>query len=318
MKRIIVTVGPPFFRNVRLKDIHEDYYIYRINGAHGEVKDITHMVGLIRQELPEAEVLIDLPGNKIRTTGLDKPIAVKVGQKFTLTTSQVNYTAFYEYLKVGDTILSSDSTLKFKVESFDAKEIKLSSLSEGQLLNHKGLHIKDMSQNMPFLFQKDKELIKLANQLRIKYLGLSFVRTADDIKQAKELIDKNITIISKVETKAAVDNLDDILREVEFILIDRGDLSTDIGLEKVPSFQRFIIEKAHFRDKKVFLSTQFLKNMEDKPVPTIAEIIDLYNTFKMGIYGIQLSEETAVGKYPVECLNVIKRVLREIDIEKHA
>jgi len=318
MKRVIVTVGPPFFQNVRLKEIHEDYYIYRINGAHGGTQDITQMAGRIRQELPQAEILVDLPGNKVRTTGLEKPISVKLGQKITLRTDQVNFAAFYQYLKAGDTMLACDSTLKFEVESVSAKEIKLASFSEGQLLNNKGLHVKGISQNMPFLFQKDKELIKLANELKIRYIGLSFVRNADDIDQAKELIDKNITIISKVETKAAVDNLDEILNAVDYILIDRGDLSTDIGLEKVPSYQRFIVDKAHFREKKVFLSTQFLKNMEDKPVPSIAEIIDMYNTFKMGIYGIQLSEETAVGKYPAACLNVIKRVLKEIDIEKHA
>jgi len=318
VNRIIVTVGPALFQKTRLKEIHEDYYIYRINGAHGEADEVAAMIGRIRQELPKAEILVDLPGNKIRTTGLEKPIKVTVGQKFSLSTDQVNFADFYRYLKVGDTILASDSTLRFKVESVSHKEIKLTSFSEGQLLNRKGLHVKGINHDLPFLFQKDKDLIELVNRERIKYVGLSFVRTAADINQAKELIDKNITIISKVETKAAVDNLDDILRTVEFILIDRGDLSTDIGLEKVPSFQRFIIEKAHFHNKNVFLSTQFLKNMEDKPVPSIAEIIDMYNTFKMGIYGIQLSEETSVGTYPGECLNVIKMMVREIDAERHA
>lgn len=118
-----------------------------------------------------------------------------------------------------------------------------------------------------------------------------------------------------METKAAVDNLDQILQSVDHILVDRGDLSTEIGLEKVPSYQRFIVKKTLFYNKRVFLVTQFLKNMEDKPVPTIAEIVDMYNSLKMGIYGIQLSEETAIGKYPKECLKIIERMIQEVGSE---
>ena len=129
------------------------------------------------------------------------------------------------------------------------------------------------------------------------------------------MINKNSTIISKVETVSAVDNLIDILKEVEYILIDRGDLSAEIGLAKVPSCQQYIIDKALFYNKKVFLATQFLKSMEHNPLPTIAETIDLYNSLKSGVYGIQMSEETAVGKYPKECLEVISSMIKEIDSE---
>jgi pyruvate kinase len=165
------------------------------------------------------------------------------------------------------------------------------------------------------LFANDRELIELANRNKANYVGLSFVRSGEDIRQAQKLIDDGVEIISKVETKAAVDNLNEILDIVDYILIDRGDLSTDVGLEKIPSYQKFIVERTHFHNKKTFLATQFLKNMEEKPVPTIAEIIDMYNTFKMGIYGIQLSEETSIGKYPRECLEVIRRVMEEINSE---
>ncbi|MFC1921515.1 pyruvate kinase [Chloroflexota bacterium] len=315
MKRIIVTVGPSLFQNIHLKDIHEEYYIYRINGAHDNVEGVEEQIQRIRKELPGAEILVDLPGNKVRTSNLDRPIKLAAGQKFTLSNGQINFADFYKYLKAGDVILASDSTLTFIVESASEKEISLTSKYEGQLFSNKGLHVRSVYKDIPFLFPKDKELIRMSNKHRIDYIGLSFVRTVEDINSAGELIDSAITIISKVETKAAVDNLNGILEAVDFILIDRGDLSTDVGLEKVPSYQRFIIEKAHFHNKNVFLSTQFLKNMEDKPVPSIAEIIDLYNTFKMGVYGIQLSEETSIGRYPGECLDVIKRIQNEINTE---
>ena len=102
---------------------------------------------------------------------------------------------------------------------------------------------------------------------------------------------------------------DDLEQSVRFY-------SEVLGLEKIPSYQKFIVERTHFHNKKTFLATQFLKNMEEKPIPTIAEIIDMYNTFKMGIYGIQLSEETSIGKYPKECLEVIRRVADEINSER--
>ena len=177
------------------------------------------------------------------------------------------------------------------------------------------MHVRGIHADIPFLFDKDLALIELANKHQLAYVGLSFVRHAKDIAEAKALISSGIDIISKVETKSAVENLIEILQEVEFILIDRGDLSTEIGIEKIPAYQSFIVSKALFHNRKVFLATQFLKNMEVNPIPTIPEVIDMYNTMKTGIYGIQMSEETAVGKYPKACLDTIVSLMKEIESE---
>ena len=130
------------------------------------------------------------------------------------------------------------------------------------------------------------------------------------------MINKDICIIPKVETLSAVKNIDEILINNDYILVDRGDLSTDVGLEKVPIFQNYIIQKANEHKKGFFLATQFLKNMELNPIPTIAEINDLYHTFSLpNISGIQLSEETAVGKFPRECLEIINLMIDETSKE---
>ena len=315
MKKVIVTVGPSLFGDGTLRAIHNEDYIYRINGAHGEIEDIEGLIERVRGQLPNADILIDLPGNKIRTANLDKPIELEKGKKFKLLAGQINYGDFYKHLKAGDIVLADDSTLRFVVENANEREITFLSESEGSLFSNKGCHVRGIHEDVPFLFAKDRELIALANKSKVSFVGLSFVRSSEDIKLAQKLIDDGIEIISKVETKASVDNLNEILKVVDYILIDRGDLSTDVGLEKIPSYQKFIVEKTHFHNKRAFLATQFLKNMEDKPVPTIAEIIDMYNTFKMGIYGIQLSEETSIGKYPKECLEVVRRVMEEINSE---
>lgn len=314
MKKLIITVGPALL-NINLREIHNNGYIYRINGAHGTSDQVRQYVKNIRSQVPKADILLDLPGNKIRTANLARPIEVRQNKIFSLTTDQTNFPSLVKYLRAGNNVLADDSTLSFTVINASKDAVEFESNSNGQLRNNKGLHVRGIHGKIPFLFQKDKELTSLANELKISHVGLSFVRNAKDIRTAKQFIDPEITVVSKIETRAAVDNLNEILNAVDHILIDRGDLSTDIGLEKVPACQKFIIEKTNFFNKKVFLSTQFLKNMEEKPVPTIAEIIDLYNTFKMGVYGIQLSEETSIGKFPKECLNVVSKVLQQIESE---
>ncbi|MEA3314528.1 MAG: pyruvate kinase [Campylobacterota bacterium] len=318
MKKIIATVGPSLLNNVSLKEVHSEKNIYRINGAHGTISEIEDYILKIQSQQEDAKILMDLPGNKVRTAGfIDGFINIEDGKEFSLKFTQMNYFEFYKYIKIGDEVWANDSIFKFTVKDINIEEEKIILLSHstGKLLNNKGMHVRGIHENIPFLFQKDKDLIELANKYTLSYVGLSFVRTKDDIIQAKNLIDKDILIISKVETAAAVKNLTDILKEVEYILIDRGDLSTEIGLAKVPSYQKYIIDKALFYGKKVFLATQFLKSMEENPIPTIPEVIDMYNTLKSGIYGIQMSEETAVGKYPKECLNVINGLLKEIQEE---
>jgi len=317
MKKIIATVGPSLLHTTPLSKVHSDRNIYRINGAHGSVTDIENYILEIKRQAEDAKILMDLPGNKIRTAHFEYGyVDVKENEQFSMNFSQFNFKEFFKYLKVKDVVWANDSIFKFEVVNINIEigQITFLSHSTGRLLNNKGFHIRGISDKLPFLFSKDKELIELANKYSLDYVGLSFVRNAEDIKEAKKLI-KDSKIISKVETLSAVNNLDGILKEVEYILIDRGDLSTEIGLVKVPSYQKYIIEKAVFHNKKVFLATQFLKSMENNPIPTFPEVIDLYNTLKNGIYGIQMSEETAVGKYPKECLEIISEVLENINNE---
>ena len=142
------------------------------------------------------------------------------------------------------------------------------------------------------------------------------MRTPENVKEAKALLGEGTQVISKIETTDAVEHINEILPLVKYILVDRGDLSTDIGIEKIPRFQKYIIDKALYFDVKVFLATQVLKNMETKPIPTIGEIEALYEIMKSGVYGVQMSEETAVGRYVPECVRLLEQMDREIRAEK--
>ena len=315
MQKIIATVGPSLLNTVHLSNISSSKnVIFRINGAHGSVTEIEKTIEKIRNQLPYAEILMDLPGNKVRTK-LDTPIKIQHGKSFTLGFNEANYVDFYRHLKVSDTVWANDSTFRFEVTriNLDTREIHLLSHSDGVLGNGKGMHVRGIHGDIPFLFDKDLELIELCNRHVLAFVGLSFVRNVDDVRLATKLLNSKTKIISKIETLAAVCNLHSILSEVEFILIDRGDLSTEVGLLNIGRYQEKIIRTALSASRKVFLATQFLKNMEHHPVPSIPEIIDLFNTLKQPIYGVQLSEETAVGKYPLECIDVIQDVMGQVE-----
>ncbi len=265
----------------------------------------------MRAEVPQAELLLDLPGNKIRTSQIDEPIVVSEGEHFYLGNNQFNYSDFYKCLNPHDTVLANDSTLKFEVVEITDSHIKFLSYSNGILENNKGFTVKGVSTKLPFLFEKDLQLIQLATKLEVARIGLSFVRTKEDVENAKKKISFSKMIV-KIETQSAVDHLDEILASNDYFLIDRGDLSSEIGLVHLAQYQDQILKRAKALNKNIFLATQFLKNMEKYSIPSISEAIDLVNTVQKGIYGIQLSEETAIGNYPLKCLEFIAEVRKHV------
>lgn len=315
MKKFILTVGPALGTEVPLKDVHNDKNIYRINGAHGSVEDIEKTIQNIRAQIPDSEILLDLPGNKVRTANITEGIKLEKGKTFTLSCDHFNYPDFYRHLKPGMTAWANDSIFEFEVVSADANGIVFLSKSDGVLINNKGVHVRGIHKDIPFLFEKDRKLIDLANRYRLDYVGLSFVRSPENVKEAAALINKDTKIISKIETIDAVEHLQEILSLVKYILVDRGDLSTDIGIIKIPRFQKYIIEKALYANVNVFLATQVLKSMETKPLPTIGEVEALYEIMKSGVYGVQMSEETAVGRYVSECVAMLNQMSQEVESE---
>ncbi len=314
---IIVTIGKTLIGNPGILKKIDSFgdCIYRINGAHIEVGSLPALVKNIRSTLKNSKIMLDLPGNKIRTKELSNPIRLIKGEIFELYDYQLNYPKFYNHLKIGDLILTNDSTLSLEVKGINGSTIKILSHSDGLLQNNRGLHVQGIHKNIPFLFKKDIEFIQIACSENLEFISLSFVRTGEDIKKVKKIIAKNqnttIQIFAKIEITAAIENLGHIFKEVDYINLDRGDLSADIGILKLPIVQERIIDSAKRAGKKIYLATQFLKNMEQNPVPLIAEAIDLHKTIKAGVSGIQLSEETAVGKYPVECVKFVFDVFHQ-------
>jgi pyruvate kinase len=313
--QVIVTVGPATLKKDVLKRIYEvGPCIFRINGAHSSPLDMKEKVHFIKGVISQAQIMLDLPGNKIRLAGLKEPIKLKKGELLDIHSDQINYSDFYKIVKPADMVFAQDSTLMLEVVAIKNKTIELLSHSNGLLEDKRGLHVKKICDDLPFLFEKDIKLIDAGCKLGITYLGISYVRTADDIIKVKKEIDKiNVskpTLIAKIETAKALDNLEKIFEQVSNILVDRGDLSSEVGLQNLPLCQEKVINAAKKAGKNIFLATQFLKNMQTHPIPLIAESLDLYRTLTSGICGIQLSEETAVGHYPFECVEYVFKAFR--------
>jgi len=211
---------------------------------------------------------------------------------------------------VGTKITAYDSTYTFELVEADKDKLSLRSFVDGNIENNKGLYIDNIQDDMEFVFPKDRELIRIALANEIDFVAASFVRCAADIHQIKALLGSStIQLISKVETKKAVENIQEIVEEVDIILIDRGDLSSAVGLLEIPYYEEKIVREARGKEGlKIFLATQFLFNMVHSPIPSIAEVVSLYKALSEGIDGIQLSEETAIGKYGPRCVEVIREI----------
>lgn len=312
--KTIVTLGPAILSDHKLKKADEQgECIYRINGSHVDENEVPNLVDKVRRILPRAKIMIDLPGNKIRTANLSEPIRLIRGERFFLNDYQINYPHFHERLKKGDRILANDSIFTLEVVHKTSSGVELLSHSDGLLSSNKGLHIKGIHRGIPFIFDKDRALIMTACSCGIDYISLSFVRTADDIREVKKILPKKeVHLIAKIETLDAVKNMEEIFPEVESVLVDRGDLSTEIDILDLADVQDSIIRNALRAKVDIYLATQFLKNMETYPIPLISEMMDLSKTMRSGISGIQLSEETAIGRYPVECIKLIFSVHRNM------
>lgn len=317
MKKVIVTVGPSIVNGCGIKQIDGlGNYIYRINASHGELHHIESYIKYIRSEISNAAIMLDLPGNKIRTKNIEDPIVFTTNEILTLHAEQFNFPSFFRYLKKGMIMTANDGLNRFEVIDVNSSQIKVKALEEGNLKNNKGFHANGISSSLPFLFEKDIQLIELAKSNSLSYVALSFVRYTEDVKEAQSLLGKSspVQLICKIETKMALENLDSLLPAASLILIDRGDLSADIGLKNVPHAIEMILGKTREHRNKVFIATQFLKFMETHPIPLLSETSDLYNTLQLDIEGIQLSEETAVGKNPIGCLNFINSVWHTLHV----
>ena len=325
--KIVCTMGPNLFEKHLIAPLMKaGMNVARFNFSHGTYETHQHYydeVCRIRDELglPVATML-DTKGPEIRVRSFKNGrVTLQNGQLFTLTTDEVEgdeervsitYKELPQDIAVGSSILTDDGLIGMQVERIDGADIVCRVLNGGVVSNNKGVNIPNAHLSMPFISEKDHQDILFAIKNGYDFIAASFTRCADDIMQIRHILQENnchtINIIAKIENMEGVENIDEILRVVDGVMVARGDLGVEVPLEDVPSLQKKLIQRGIAAGKPVITATQMLDSMIKNPRPTRAEATDVANAIYDGTSAIMLSGESAVGAYPVEAVETMVRI----------
>jgi len=326
--KIVATIGPASRdRKTITALIKAGMNIARINFAHGTFEEHLKTIHTVREvseklNVPVA-ILGDLPGVKIRVGELQNgQIILRRWQTVVLTTEDiegydgmipVQFKDFPKLVSKGDVIYLSDGFIALRVEEVREKEVVCKVLVGGTLYSHKGINVPNMRMPLEAITDKDREILEFAIENGIDAVGVSFVGSAYDILDVRKFVDERngkIFVIAKIERPDAVRNFDEILNASDGIMVARGDLGVEMPIERLPVLQKKLIKKANLAGKPVITATQMLESMTVEKLPTRAEVTDVANAILDGTDAVMLSEETAVGKYPVDTVRMMARIAR--------
>ena len=330
--KILATLGPSSNTQEQIeKLILAGANAVRINMSHGTQEEHSETVRAARAAAKNLKtplsILVDLSGPKIRTRSLvdKKPVLLETNQLFTLTTRDVEgtekevSTTFKELpqsVKIGSPILLDDGSLELRVEDKTETDVICRVTSGGLLYESKGINLPNTPLPIPSLTDKDRVDLDWALEQDADYIALSFVRTAADCTEVKNIIKKQnkrefgrALLVAKIEKAEAIENLDEIIKATDGLMVARGDLGVETSVELVPVYQKRIISRAILNDKFVITATQMLQSMIDNPRPTRAEASDVANAVWDGTDAVMLSAETAAGNYPVESVLTMAKII---------
>lgn len=326
--KIIATIGPSSSSKEKIVELIEaGVDAFRFNFSHGTKAEHKARYNLVRKISKEKNVrvsiLADLQGPKLRVGKFkDNSINLVEGAKFILdmkdelgTEDRVSlpHPEIFKALKVGDVLLLNDGNIRLRVEKCDKKHAETSVLVGGALSSHKGVNLPNIHLPISALTDKDKEDLEFALRLGVDWVCLSFVQKANDIRDAKKIINGKAWIISKLEKPSAVEELEDIVHESDAIMVARGDLGVECPLPTVPVLQKKIVSECRRQAKPVIVATQMLESMINAPTPTRAEVSDVATAVYDGVDTVMLSAETAAGKYPIEAVTVMRQTIEQVE-----
>ena len=339
--KILATLGPSSNTPSVLEEmIAAGLNAVRINMSHGSYEEHAERIRIAREAASKfgvpLSVLVDLSGPKIRTRNLKNgsPVELKEGQPFTITTRDIlgdvnevstNFSHLPDVVDPGTRILVDDGAIQLAVESETNTDVNCRVVVGGTLAERKGINLPNTTLPIPSMTEKDHADLEWAMGQNVDYIALSFVRTAEDCRQARELIKRlnnrrngRALLVAKIEKAEAIENLDEIVPETDGLMVARGDLGVETSVELVPVYQKLIIEKAIASDKFVITATQMLQSMIENPFPTRAEASDVANAVWDGTDAVMLSAETASGHHPVEAVKTMVRIVDAAETIKPA
>ncbi len=332
--KIICTLGPSTDNDNILKElIRSGMDVARFNFSHADHEEHLGRLKKIEKFRKELNVpvatLLDTKGPEIRigTFKDNKKIHLKEGQSFTLTTRNIEgdeeqvsitYPNLIYDIDPGTTILIDDGLIEMTVVEMTATDIICKVKNAGIISNKKGVNVPGIHLSMPFISDKDREDILFGIEHNYDFIAASFVRTAEDIKDIRKMLNKHNSqtkIIAKIENLQGVENIDEIIEVADGIMIARGDMGVEMPYEELPAIQKRIIKKVYNAGKQVITATQMLDSMIKNPRPTRAETTDVANAIYDGTSAIMLSGETAAGAYPVEALKAMVRITLQTEAD---
>ncbi len=323
--KIVCTIGPASWDKKILEALAKaGMNVARLNFSHTVteqlINDIRHTAKIVHKPIA---IMADLQGPKLRLGKFDGIRQISTNDTLKLSSEAENDqtpTQFdlSPYVKKGQRIFLNDGLVELIVEGIRAKTILTKAVNNGWISSNKGINIPDTNIGRASFTSKDQQDLLFATEHRVDYIALSFVQTADDILLVKNLLkqqNSTIRVIAKIEKKAAVDNLEDIIKVTDAIMVARGDLAIETSASEVPVVQQKIIKLARQYYKPVIIATQMLESMMENPRPTRAEVSDIANAVLDQVDAVMLSGETASGKYPVEAVSIMKEVI--LSVESH-
>ena len=326
--KILATIGPSSATREQLeKLIDAGADAFRVNFSHGTHAEHKQRVKIIRQLEKEKgrfiSILADLQGPKLRVgTFKEDKVLLKEGQTFTLDMNPepgddrrvcLPHKEIFEALKPGDDLLVNDGYIVLNVKSCDKKQAVTKVKVGGYISSHKGVNLPNTQLNISAITEKDREDLAFALKLGVDWIGLSFVQRAEDVREAKKLIGGKAWVISKLEKPSAIDDLDAIIQESDAIMVARGDLGVECPIQNVPVLQKRIVAACRKYARPVIIATQMLESMINNPTPTRAEVSDVATAVYDGADTVMLSAETAAGKYPTEAVQMMHKIVRQVE-----
>ncbi len=297
----------------------------RVNMSHGSRDDHRAAIAAVRAAAEEVShpvaVLVDLAGHKIRVGDLDEPMELVAGSTVVMVPEEdaaegeipTTYAALSEEIRVNDAVLLDDGLLELRCTGTEGVRTRLEVVRGGTLKSRKGINLPTVNVKAPSLTEKDLDDLEFALDEGVEYVGLSFVRRANDVVDLQRRIGKRALVVAKIEKVQALKAIEEILAETDAVMVARGDLGVELPFERVPLAQKRIIQLANYYGRPVITATQMLESMIDNARPTRAEASDVANAILDGSDAVMLSGETAVGKYPLRALEAITRIGTEIE-----
>lgn len=318
-KDILCTLGP---NSLNQKVIERMDYLgvdlFRLNLSHVQISDLKNIIKNIRN-YSSTPICLDSEGAQIRTGALlNGEFTVQKGQTATISRgpligTQDNFNLYPEdiidRLEIGDTLSIDFNHAKGEVTEKGSDQLTIKFTNGGKIGSHKAVTT-ERSISLPAMTKKDKEAFSVGLEMNIKNFALSFANRASDLTECREILGPDVRLISKIECINGLVNLKEIIANSDAILIDRGDLSREVAIEKVPLVQKEIVKQARLQNTKSYVATNLLESMIKKASPTCAEVNDIYNCLEDGVAGLVLAAETAIGDHPIKCVEFLKKIIK--------